>query len=204
MAGSAGTGHSGPCPVWPWISPRWMLQLLWANLFQRLTLLWIKTKNLSSHVIFLYFSLCPLPLVPSLLTAESSQALPSFPIRYLYAQITFPSEPFLLKAKQRLSDLGGLLLRSLQRVHVCAGGPEPGTALGRSCICAEQRGRLTFLKGLPNTTWVLLLQGFTAVSWSTCPPGPPGSVLPSCFPTCLINMWLFLPKAQDLAFPSSS
>lgn len=144
-------GHSGPCPVWPWISPRWILQLLWANLFLVMTLLWIKTKNLCSHGIFLYFSLCPLPLVLLLLTAESSQALPSFPIRCLYTQIRFPTEPFLLKAKQPLSNLGGLLLCSLQRVHVCTGGPEPGMALRRSCTCAEQRGRLTFLDSLLAT-----------------------------------------------------
>jgi len=52
----------------------------------------------------------------------------------------------------------------------------------------------------PRGRWPALLQGHVSASWFTCPPGPPGPSLGSCFPACA-GTGVIPAQARDVAFP---
>lgn len=109
---------------------------------------------------FLYFHLCPLPLVQSLDAAEKSLAL-SMPYQAVTHIGEITPEPSLLQARQSQisqplldcqmlqspNHLCGPSLDSLLHAHVCIelGSPKLDPALELCLTRAEQRGRITSL-----------------------------------------------------------
>lgn len=115
QTGPPRTGCTGPCPDCFWIPPRWdsLDKLIWC--WETLT---VNSLFLMFIQKFMCFSLCTLPILPSLGTPEKNIILSSLQhsLRYLYLLVRSP-ESSLLQAELVQLSQPFLLRGMLQSIH---------------------------------------------------------------------------------------